>query len=151
MNLVNNLKNKALELKNIKHYELVFVIVLILYLLSNVSTPYDLAPHINNAYMYISLIAIFILILLNSNPFIALFFAFVALIFLQRSNKVDHKVMAPSTSNKTAAMNDLNRDLNIKTLEEEIVGAIDRQPDNIINQNTYHPVLCDSHNASNIG
>jgi hypothetical protein len=148
MNLVNNLKNKALELQNIKSYELVFVILLILYLVSNVSTPYDLAPQINNAYMYISLFAIFILLLLNSNPFIAIFFAIVAVIFLQRSKKVDHKVMAPSTTNKTAAMNNMNSHLTIKSLEEEMVGQIDRQPDNIVNPTTYHPVMCDSHDAS---
>ena len=148
MNLVNTLKNKALELQNIKSYELVFVILLILYLVSNVSTPYDFAPQINNAYMYISLFAIFILLLLNSNPFIAIFFAIVALIFLQRSKKVDHKVMALSTANKTSAMNNMNSHLSIKSLEEEMVGQIDRHPDNIVNPTTYHPVMCDSHDAS---
>jgi hypothetical protein len=148
MNLVNTLKNKALELQNIKSYELVFVILLLLYLVSNVSTPYDFAPQINNAYMYISLFAIFILLLLNSNPFIAIFFAIVAVIFLQRSKKVDHKVMAPSTINKTSAMNNMNSHLSVKSLEEEMVGQIDRQPDNIVNPTTYHPVMCDSHDAS---
>lgn len=148
MNLVNSFKNKVLELKNIKNYELVFVVLLLLYLISNVSTPYDLAPHINNAYMYISLFAIVILLLLNSNPLIALLFAIVALIFLQRSKKVDHGVMAPSNANKTAAMENLNTHLSIKTLEEEMVGQIDRHPDNIVSQNSYHPVMCDSHDAS---
>ena len=148
MNLVNSFKNKVLELKNITNYELVFVVLLLLYLISNVSTPYDFAPHINNAYTYISLFAIVILLLLNSNPLIALLFAFIALIFLQRSKKVDHGVMAPSNANKTAAMENLNTHLSIKTLEEEIVGKIDRQPDNIISQNSYHPVMCDSHDAS---
>ena len=148
MNLVNSFKNKVLELKNITNYELVFVVLLLLYLISNVSTPYDFAPHINNAYTYISLFAIVILLLLNSNPLIALLFAFIALIFLQRSKKVDHRVMAPSNANKTAAMENLNTHLSIKTLEEEMVGQIDRQPDNIISQNSYHPVMCDSHDAS---
>ena len=148
MNLVNSFKNKVLELKNIKNYELVFVVLLLLYLISNVSTPYDLAPHINNAYMYMSLFAIVILLLLNSNPLIALLFAIVALIFLQRSKKVDHGVMAPSNANKTAAMENLNTHLSIKTLEEEMVGQIDRHPDNIVSQNSYHPVMCDSHDAS---
>ena len=148
MNLVNNFTNKVQELKNIKSYELVFVILLILYLISDVLTPYDLAPHINNAHMYISCFAIFILLLLNTNPLIALFFAIVAIIFLQRSKKVDHVVMAPSSANKTSAMQNLNSHLSIKTLEEEMVGQIDRQPDNIISPNSYHPVMCDSHDAS---
>ena len=98
--------------------------------------------------MYISLFAIFILILLNSNPFIALFFAIVALVFMQRSKKVDHTVMASSTTNKTSAMNNMNSFLSVKSLEEEMVGQIDRQPDNIANHTTYHPVMCDSHDAS---
>lgn len=150
MNLVNNFKTKVLELKNIKPFEIAFVAILILYLVSNVSTPYDLAPHINNVYMYVSLFAVVILISLNTNPLIALLFAFVALIFLQRSKKVDHVVMAPSNANKTAAMEDLNSHLSIKTLEEEMVGQIDRQPDNIINQSTYHPIMCDTHDASQV-
>jgi hypothetical protein len=150
MNLVNNFKTKVLQLKNMKSFEIAFVVVLILYLVSNVSTPYDLAPHINNVYMYVSLFAIVILLSLNTNPLIALLFAFVALIFLQRSKSVDHRVMAPSNANKTATMENLNSHLTIKTLEEEMVGQIDRQPDNIVSQNTYHPVMCDAHDASQL-
>ena len=150
MNLVNYFKNEMLELKKITPYELVFIIVLILYLISNISTPYDLAPQVNNAYMYISLFAITILLLLNSNPLIAILFAFVAIIFLQRSKKTDHRVMAPSTSNKTAAMTNMNKDLTIKSLEEEMVGQIDRQPDNISSLSTYNPVMCNYHNASDV-
>jgi len=150
MNLVNYFKNEVLELKKITPYELVFIIVLILYLISNISTPYDLAPQVNNAYMYISLFAITILLLLNSNPLIAILFAFVAIIFLQRSKKTDHSVMAPSTRNKTAAMTNMNTDLTIKSLEEEMVGQIDRQPDNISSLSTYNPVMCNYHNASDV-
>lgn len=150
MNLVNYFKNEVQELKRITPYELVFIIVLILYLISNISTPYDLAPQVNNAYMYISLFAITILLLLNSNPLIAILFAFVAIIFLQRSKKTDHIVMAPSTSNKTAAMTNMNKDLSIKSLEEEMVGQIDRQPDNITSLSTYNPVMCNYHNASDV-
>ena len=61
MNLVNIFKNNLLQLKTIKTYELVFIILLILYLITNISTPYDLAPQVNNAYMYVSLFAITIL------------------------------------------------------------------------------------------
>ena len=51
-NVTNNLKSSALNLANIKSHEMIFVILLLLYLISNVSTPYNLAPHINNVYMY---------------------------------------------------------------------------------------------------
>ena len=56
--------------------------------------------------------------------------------------------MASSTTNKTSAMNNMNSFLSVKSLEEEMVGQIDRQPDNIVNHTTYHPVMCDSHDAS---
>jgi hypothetical protein len=56
--------------------------------------------------------------------------------------------MAPSNANKTSAMNNMNSHLSVKSLEEEMVGQIDRQPDNIVNPTTYHPVMCDSHDAS---
>ena len=36
------------------------------------------------------------------------------------------------------------------SLEEELIGSIQKQPDNIINTNSYHPVSCESHNASDI-
>jgi hypothetical protein len=123
-----------------------------------VSTPYELAPYINNIYTYFSLIAIVILLFLKTNPLIALFFGIAALIFVLRSNKVDHGVMAPSTHNKSLAMinlnsntsNSTNNNITQTTLEEELIGLIQKQPDNIINTNSYHPVSCETHNASDI-
>lgn len=114
------------------------VVVILLYLISNVSTPYELAPYINNVYTYFSLIAIVILLFLKSNPIIALFFGIAALIFVTRSNKVDHGVMAPSTLNKSVNMMNLNTNTNTSmntntninnimkqtSLEEELVGII---------------------------
>ena len=65
--------------------------------------------------------------------------------------------MAPSTHNKSLAMIDLNSNTNNSnniitqtTLEEELIGLIQKQPDNIINTNSYHPVSCETHNASDI-
>jgi hypothetical protein len=113
-------------------------------------------------YTYFSLIAIVILLFLKSNPIIALFFGIAALIFVIRSNKVDHGVMAPSTHNKSLAMinlnsitnnntnNDIGNIITQTTLEEEVIGLIQKQPDNIINTNSYHPVSCETHNASDI-
>ena len=63
-----------------------------------------MAPHINNIYTYFSLIAIVILLFLNTNPLIALFFGIAAIIFVMRSRNVDHRVMAPSTFNKSQNM-----------------------------------------------
>ena len=153
LNISTNFKN----LKNITTNEIILIILILLYLISNVSTPYELAPYINNIYTYFSLIAIVILLFLKTNPLIALFFGIAALIFVLRSNKVDHGVMAPSTHNKSLAMINLNSNTNNSnniitqtTLEEELIGLIQKQPDNIINTNSYHPVSCETHNASHI-
>jgi hypothetical protein len=159
LNISTNFKN----LKNITTNEIILIVLILLYLISNVSTPYELAPYINNIYTYFSLIAIVILLFLKTNPLIALFFGIAALIFVLRSNKVDHGVMAPSTHNKSLAMINLNSNTNNSTnskisnniitqttLEEELIGLIQKQPDNIINTNSYHPVSCETHNASDI-
>lgn len=153
-NISTNFKN----LKNITTNEIILIVLILLYLISNVSTPYELAPYINNIYTYFSLIAIVILLFLKTNPLIALFFGIAALIFVLRSNKVDHGVMAPSTHNKSLAMinlnsntsNSTNNNITQTTLEEELIGLIQKQPDNIINTNSYHPVSCETHNASDI-
>ena len=148
--LTNNLSDNLKKLKNMKTYEMIFIGLLLLYLASNVSTPYDLAPYINNVYMYFSLLAIVILLFLNSNPVIGLFFGIVAMVFLGRSKQVDHQVMAPSVANKSLKMENLNTNLKVRSLEEEVVGQIERHPDNIANPGSYNPVTCETHNASNI-
>jgi hypothetical protein len=151
MNSVNSISTNFKNLKNITTYEIILVLFILLYLISNVSTPYELAPYINNIYTYFSLIAIVILLFLKSNPLIAVFFGIAALIFVIRSSKVDHGVMAPSTRNKSLAMINLNNNsVNQTSLEEELISSIQKQPDNIINTNTYHPVSCETHNASDI-
>ena len=139
-----------MNLANIKSYEIIIIVLLLLYLISNVSTPYNYAPHINNIYMYYSLIIIFLLLLINSNHLIALLFGGVAIVFLSRSKKVDHRVMSQSETNKASKMDNLNNHLNSKSLEEEMVNLIDRRPENITSVDNYNPVVCDTHSASNI-
>ena len=152
MNSVNNISNNFKKLKNMTAYEMIFVVVIILYLISNVSTPYDLAPHINNIYTYLSLIAIVFLLYLNTNPLIALFFGVAAIVFVMRSHKVDHAVMASSTFNKSQNMINLNNNNTMMqtSLEEELISVIQKQPDNIISTSSYHPVSCETHNATDI-
>ena len=169
MNSVNSIGKNFKNMKNITTPEIILVVLILLYLISNVSTPYDLAPYINNVYTYFSLIAIVMLLFINSNPLIALFFGIAALIFVTRSRKVDHGVMAPSTINKSLNMMKFNNEttntstniisnmnnfdnslIKQPSLEEELIGSIQKQPDNIINSNTYHPVSCETHNASTI-
>ena len=148
--VTNNLKNNTMNLANIKSYEMIFIVFLLLYLISNVSTPYNLAPHINNIYMYFSLFVIFIILLINTNPLIAILFAVVAFVFLDRSKKTDHKVMAQTESNKSSKMNNMNGHLKTRSLEEEMVTLIDKRPENITSIENFNPVVCDTHSASNI-
>ena len=100
--------------------------------------------------MYASLFALVVILFLHSNPALALLFAIVVLVFINRSGKVDHAVLKPSQENKNSAMKKLNSHLHEKSLEEEVVGQIVRNPDNTPGPGTYHPVLCKSHNASTI-
>ena len=152
MNSLNIITKNFKNLKNMTAYEIIFVVFIVLYLISNVSTPYNMAPHINNIYTYFSLIAIVILLFLNTNPLIALFFGIAAIIFVMRSRNVDHRVMAPSTFNKSQNMINLNNNAYMKqtSLEEELIGSIQKQPDNIISTNSYHPVSCETHSATYI-
>ena len=137
INIITNiLKKNTANLNKIKPFEAIFIVLLIMYLISNVSTPYNFASHVNTIYTYLSLIIIFILLFLNSNPLIAILFGIVAVVFLQRSKKVDHITMSQSDANRS--------------LEEEIVKLIEARPKNITSVENYNPVICDSHNASNI-
>ena len=47
-------------------------------------------------------------------------------------------------------MENLNSNLRVRSLEEEVVGQIERHPDNIANPGTYNPVTCETHNASSV-
>lgn len=136
--------------KNLKPYEFILFVLLVLYLVSGVSTPYELSPYVNNIFMYLSLFAFSVVLYLYSNPLLAASFLFVSFIFINRSNKVSHKVMKPSQQKKDTTMTQLNNSLSQKTLEEQMVGQIERHPNNIPGPSSYHPVLCDSHNASKI-
>lgn len=136
--------------KNLKPYEFILFVLLVLYLVSGVSTPYELSPYVNNIFMYLSLFAFSVVLYLYGNSLLAAFFLFVSFIFINRSNKVSHKVMKPSQQKKDTTMTQLNNPLVQKTLEEQMVGQIERHPNNIPGPSSYHPVLCDSHNASKI-
>ena len=143
--------NKSLKsVNNMKTGEILLGVLLVLYLVSGVSTPYELAPYVNNVFMSASLAAIVVVLYLYSNPLLAVFFAIVAFVFVNRSKKVDHRVMKPSQNNKNSNMRKLNKHLKEKSLEEEIVGQVVRNPDNTPGPANYNPVLCESHNASEI-
>ena len=146
-----NLVNKTMSgLKNLKNIEIFFVLLLVIYLVSNMSTPYNLAPYVNNTFSYGSMIVLLLLLILYSNPVVALLFAISAVVFVYRSRLVDHNVMKSNEVNKNRAMQDFNANKKVSTLEEEIVGSMVVKPDNMPNPENYQPVLCSSHGATEI-
>tara|TARA_Y100000741_G_C18193721_1_gene534624 strand:- start:57 stop:500 length:444 start_codon:yes stop_codon:yes gene_type:complete len=147
MKLFNKTVN---NFKNLKPYEIILFVLLVLYLVSGVSTPYELSPYVNNIFMHLSLFAFSIILYLYGNPLLAAFFLIVSFIFIYRTNKVSHTVMRPSQEKKNNEMVQLNLPFNKKTLEEQMVGEIQKRPNNIPGPSSYHPVLCDAHNATKI-
>jgi hypothetical protein len=136
--------------KNLKNVEIFFILLLVVYLVSNMSTPYNLAPYVNNFFSYGSMVALVILLILYSNPLLALLFAISAIVFVYRSRLVDHNVMKTNEVNKNIAMKQFNENKKVYTLEEEIVGSMAVKPDNMPNPETYQPVLCSSHGATEL-
>lgn len=147
MDFVNN---SLKTLKNMKTLEILLFILLILYLMSGVSTPYELAPYVNNIFMYASLLLIIYLLSIKSNIILTIVFAIAAFVFIMKSKQVDHSKMKLSDKNKSTKMKELNKHSFNKSLEEEIIGQIVKTPDNVPNTSNFHPVLCDSHNADSI-
>ena len=137
-------------LKNLKNIEIFFILLLVVYLVSNMSTPYNLAPYVNNFFSYGSMVALVILLILYSNPLVALIFTISAIVFVYRSRLVDHNVMKTNEVNKNRAMKQFNENKKVSTLEEEIVGSMAVKPDNMPNPETYQPVLCSSHGATEL-
>ena len=131
-----------------KTIEILFIVLLVLYLISGVNVPYNFTPYVNNVFMYGSLVALVFLLFLNKKYALAIIFAITALIFVNRSSKISHHVMKPSTQNKNNTLNNLNNHLNKTTLEEEVIGSIVKKPDNIPGPSSYQPVLCSSMNSA---
>jgi len=144
---LNNILNYFKNLKNLSAYEIILFVLLIAYLISNVSTPYYLSQYIDNSYTYLSLIAIVILIYLYSNPILAILFAIVSLVIINRSKKTTPITMKPSEKNKIKALNNYNKNLKQKTLEEDIIKQMEKRPMNILGPEKYNAVTCDDHNA----
>jgi hypothetical protein len=143
--------NKTVDsFKNLKPYEFILVLLLVSYLVSGVSTPYELSSYVNNTFMHLSLVAFAIILFLYGSPLLALLFVGVACVFVFRSNNVSHAVMKPSQKKNDRKMSELNTHLTKTSLEEELVGQVVRNPENIPGPSSFHPVLCDSHNASKV-
>ena len=156
MKLVNN------NFKNINSFQIILIILLVVYFLSNVKTPNYLEPIINNVYMYSSILLMILVMFLYKNYIIGIILVAFASILLFRLDKtktnnaitniMNNSVITNSSSQKSKdnKLKNLNTNLEKKSLEEHIIESVSMKPDNIPNPSTYHPVLCSSHNADEL-
>ena len=100
--------------------------------------------------MYTSLILITYILYKNSCILLVILFAISAIVFIMRSRSMNPIIMQPSQSNKNEYMKTLNTENKKTTLEEEVVGQIQKNNDNLPSVDSYHPVLCNSHNATKL-
>ena len=143
------LSKELINLKNVSSLQIVFIVIIIIYILSGVNIPYDLTQYLNKPFIYASLFIAVFVFYLYTNKIVSLVFLIGVLVFIHRSQKIDLNINKPSQQNKNNALKNYNKHLTQKTLEEEIVGSI-KKLDNIPNSSNYHPVLCDTHNAEKI-
>lgn len=143
------LSKELVNLKNMSSLQIIFIVLIVIYILSGVNIPYNLTQHLNKPFIYASLFISVIVLYLYTNNILAFVFLIGVLVFINRSQKIDLNLNKPSQENKNKVLKNLNTHLTEKTLEEEIVGSI-KKIDNVPNSSNYHPILCDSHNAENI-
>ena len=143
------LSKELVNLKNMSSLQIIFIVLIVIYILSGVNIPYNLTQHLNKPFIYASLFIAVIVLYLYSNNILTVVFLIGVLVFINRSQKIDLNLNKPSQENKNKVLKNLNTHLTEKTLEEEIVGSI-KKIDNVPNSSNYHPILCDSHNAENI-
>lgn len=146
---MNLLSKELTNIKNMSSLQIIFIVLIIIFILSGVNIPYNLTQYFNKPFIYASLFIAVIVLYLYTNNILALVFFIGVLVFIYRSQKIDLNFNKPSQQNKNNILNNLNNHLTQKTLEEEIVQSI-KKLDNIPNTSNYHPILCDSHNAENI-
>lgn len=136
-------------MKNLKIHEWILVVLVVLYVLSGVKTPYEMSLYLNNTFAYLSFLALIVLLIVTKNNVFVIFaLAVGGLVFISRSGISDHRLHIPSEYNKVNKMKTFNPVRN-KTLEEEMVGTITK-PDNIPNPASFNPVLCNSHCATTV-
>ena len=143
------LSKELVNLKNMSSLQIIFIVLIVIYILSGANIPYNLTQHLNRPFIYASLFISVIVLYLYTNNILALIFLIGVLVFIYRSQKIDLNINKPSQQNKNKVLKNLNTHLTEKTLEEEIVESI-KKIDNVPSSSNYHPILCDAHNAEKI-
>ena len=98
--------SKKFITKNVKAHEIIFTLLLLLYILSGVSTPINIVPYINTYLFYIIAIFVSIIVFISVNPFIGILFALSFYILSVRTKNMDH--LESSEKSKSIVMSELN-------------------------------------------
>ena len=138
----------VVNLKKLKLYEILIILILLVYIFGG--KEYSIPLYVNIIFSYASLIALSVVIYLYGNSILAIIFLIASLVFINRNYILSNNLVQDGEYKKKNKMNNLNKHLTNVTLEEEIVGQVEKKPDNTPSTSNYHPVLCDSHNASKI-
>tara|TARA_A100001015_G_scaffold265380_1_gene313706 strand:+ start:50 stop:553 length:504 start_codon:yes stop_codon:yes gene_type:complete len=126
--------------KEVKNHEIILGILMILYILSGVETPHEIAPYITSIFGYGILIVLAVLIFVGTNPILGLLVIITFLVLVYRSNQTHPQNVMPSDNYKNTVMKSLNHgnesilsnEVNIdnvfggsgKPLEQEVVEKV---------------------------
>jgi hypothetical protein len=136
--------------------QLILSILFVIYLIMGYNTPMSLAELIDTPVGKIAVIIVALCILSTSNPILGILALFVAYELIRRSSialRGDLKSFIPSESKKSDQFSAFNQNEFPYTLEQEMVGKMTIQNNNINlsftdNASSFKPILDNTHNAS---
>lgn len=150
MKFFNPKSVKSLDLKtlnSLKIYEIIFIILMLLYIVSGFQLSYYLGNNLN-IFTYIALLVFSLILFKTSNNFVAILFVITLIVFFMRNKVISNVNIIPSQSNKEETLKVLNQDSG-KTLEEEMVDNIVK-PTEILSKANYEPVLTKTTNVTTL-
>ena len=135
-------------LKTLKIYEIIFIVLMLLYIISGFQLSNYLGNYINNIFTYISLFLFSVILFKTSNYIVAVLFVITLIVFFMRNKVIYNVNITSSESNKEETLKVLNKNNN-KTLEEEMVDNIVKPP-KIFTKAEYEPVLTKTTNVTTL-
>jgi hypothetical protein len=136
--------------------QLILSILFVIYLIMGYNTPKSLAELVDTPVGKIAVIIVALCILSTSNPILGILALFVAYELIRRSSialRGELKNYIPSESKKSDQFSAFNQNEFPYTLEQEMVGKMTIQNNNINlsftdNASSFKPILDNTHNAS---
>jgi hypothetical protein len=136
-----------------KRSELILFILFIIYILFNIRTPHYIASYVDSVGGYIVVVGLFILLCKSVSVWaVAALGAVAMIIFVQRSRvstgTAGMSLFLPSEMQKTNYLSNIN-EMPV-TLEEEMVHKMAPFQGHIADDQSFKPVLNDTHDASRV-